>query len=73
MIPGYPPELGGRNATPMQTLIYMEELARRRHLRGLHFRGYAIVGAVACSSSATTSRRPWRPPPSGATPCGASA
>ena len=24
MIPGYPPELGGRNCTPVQTLIYLE-------------------------------------------------
>src|SRR5207245_2660460 len=24
MVPGYPPELGGRNATPVQTLIFQE-------------------------------------------------
>ena len=29
MIPGYPPELGGRNATPVQTLVYLEEMASR--------------------------------------------
>ena len=60
MIPGYPPELGGRNCTPVQTLIYLEELASRRH---------PAVGATspatrssrrACSSSATTSRRATR-------------
>jgi alkylation response protein AidB-like acyl-CoA dehydrogenase len=44
MVPGYPPELGGRNATPVQSLIYLEELARRRIPRSLHFPGYAIVG-----------------------------
>ncbi len=43
MIPGYPPELGGRDATPIQTLVYLEEMARRRILRSLHFPGYAIV------------------------------
>ena len=43
MIPGYPPELGGRNATPVQTLVYLEEMARRRIPRSLHFPGYAIV------------------------------
>jgi alkylation response protein AidB-like acyl-CoA dehydrogenase len=43
MIPGYPPELGGRNCTPVQTLVYLEELARRRILRSLHFPGYGIV------------------------------
>ena len=31
MIPGYPPELGGRNATPIQTLVYLEEMADARH------------------------------------------
>jgi alkylation response protein AidB-like acyl-CoA dehydrogenase len=44
MIPGYPPELGGRNATPTQTLIHLEELARLGIPRSLHFGGYAIVG-----------------------------
>ncbi len=43
MIPGYPPELGGRDCTPAQTLIYLEELARRRIPRASHFPGYAIV------------------------------
>ncbi|MGH9185154.1 MAG: acyl-CoA dehydrogenase family protein [Acidimicrobiales bacterium] len=43
MVPGFPPELGGRNATPVQTLIYLEELARRRIPRSLHMPGYAIV------------------------------
>ncbi len=31
MIPGYPPELGGRNCTPVQTLVYLEEMASARH------------------------------------------
>ncbi len=44
MIPGYAPELGGRNATPVQTLIYLEEMARRGLPRSVHFGGYAIVG-----------------------------
>jgi alkylation response protein AidB-like acyl-CoA dehydrogenase len=43
MIPGYPPELGGRNCTPLQTMVYLEEMARRRIPRALHFPGYAIV------------------------------
>jgi alkylation response protein AidB-like acyl-CoA dehydrogenase len=43
MIPGYPPELGGRNCTPVQTLIFLETLASRRLLRSAHFPGYAIV------------------------------
>jgi len=43
MIPGYPPELGGRSCTPVQTLIYLETLAARRVPRAGHFPGYAIV------------------------------
>ena len=43
MIPAYPPELGGRNCTPVQTLIYLETLAGRRIPRSGHFPGYAIV------------------------------
>jgi alkylation response protein AidB-like acyl-CoA dehydrogenase len=43
MIPAYPPELGGRNCTPVQTLIYLETMASRRTLRSGHFPGYAIV------------------------------
>jgi alkylation response protein AidB-like acyl-CoA dehydrogenase len=43
MIPGYPPELGGRNCTPVQTLLYLEELSTRRIPRATHFPGYAIV------------------------------
>jgi len=43
MIPGYPPELGGRNATPVQTLVYLEEMASRSVPRSVHFPGYAIV------------------------------
>ncbi len=30
MIPSYPKELGGREATPLQTMVYLEEMARRR-------------------------------------------
>jgi alkylation response protein AidB-like acyl-CoA dehydrogenase len=44
MIPSYPPHLGGRNATPTQTLLYLEALAQRGICRSVHFGGYAIVG-----------------------------
>ncbi|HEX2737420.1 MAG TPA: acyl-CoA dehydrogenase family protein [Acidimicrobiia bacterium] len=43
MIPGYPPELGGRNCTPVQTLVYLEEMAALAMPRSFHFPGYAIV------------------------------
>ena len=71
MIPGYPPELGGRNATPLQTLVYLEEMARRRIPRSMHFPG-TRSSRPACSSSATRSRSSWCPRRSAATPSGAS-
>jgi alkylation response protein AidB-like acyl-CoA dehydrogenase len=43
MIPSYPKELGGRDATPTQTLLYLEAMAQRGICRSLHFGGYAIV------------------------------
>ena len=43
LVPGYPPELGGRDAAPVQTLIYLEEMSARGLPRALHFPGYAIV------------------------------
>lgn len=43
MIPSYPPELGGRNATPLQTMLYLEALAEQGICRSVHFGGYAIV------------------------------
>ncbi len=43
MIPSYPGELGGRDATPTQTLLYLEAMAQRGICRSLHFGGYAIV------------------------------
>lgn len=44
MIPAYPKELGGRQATPTQSLIYLEEMSSRGIPRSVHFGGYAIVG-----------------------------
>ena len=43
LVPGWPPELGGRNATPVQTMVYFEELARRRIPRALNPQGLGIV------------------------------
>ena len=71
--PGYPPELGGRNATPVQTLLYMEELARPRHPAVVALPRLRHRRRRACSSSATRSSGRWRRPRSAATPCGASA
>jgi alkylation response protein AidB-like acyl-CoA dehydrogenase len=44
LCPGWPSGLGGRNATPQQTLMVYEELARRHAPRTLNFQGLNIVG-----------------------------
>jgi alkylation response protein AidB-like acyl-CoA dehydrogenase len=43
LVPGWPPEHGGRNATPVQTMVYFEELSRRRLPRALNPQGLGIV------------------------------
>ena len=43
LVPGWPPELGGRNASPVEQMIYFEELSRRRILRTANPQGLGIV------------------------------
>jgi alkylation response protein AidB-like acyl-CoA dehydrogenase len=43
LVPAWPRELGGRDATALQTLIYHEEMARARAPRTLNFQGLNIV------------------------------
>ena len=43
LVPGWPPELGGRNAGPIETLVYLEELAKARIPRTTNVQGLGIV------------------------------
>ena len=43
LVPGWPPELGGRNATPLQQMVYFEELARQQIPRSSNPQGISIV------------------------------
>ena len=43
LVPGWPPELGGRNASPIQTFVYQEELNRARVPRTTNPQGLGIV------------------------------
>jgi len=43
LVPGWPPELGGRNAGPIETLVYLEELAKARVPRTTNVQGLGIV------------------------------
>ena len=43
LVPGWPPELGGRNATPVQQLVYFEEIAQRDVPRAFNPQGLSII------------------------------
>ena len=43
LVPGWPPELGGRDAGPIETLVYLEELAKARVPRTTNVQGLGIV------------------------------
>jgi alkylation response protein AidB-like acyl-CoA dehydrogenase len=43
LVPGWPPELGGRNATPIQQLVYAEEIEKGRAQRTYNPAGLLII------------------------------
>src|SRR3989440_11304406 len=43
LVPGWPPELGGRNATPLQQMVYFEELAQPQINRSANPQGLSII------------------------------
>jgi alkylation response protein AidB-like acyl-CoA dehydrogenase len=43
LVPGWPAELGGRDASPIETLVYIEELAKARVPRTTNVQGLGIV------------------------------
>jgi alkylation response protein AidB-like acyl-CoA dehydrogenase len=43
LVPGWPPELGGRNASPGEQMIYFEEMKRREIPRSLNPQGLGII------------------------------
>jgi len=45
LVPGFPPELGGRNATPEEQMAYFEVIAERQIPRALNPQGLSICAA----------------------------
>jgi alkylation response protein AidB-like acyl-CoA dehydrogenase len=43
LVPGWPPEHGGRNATPVQQMIYFEEFTKRKIRRTTNPQGLSII------------------------------
>jgi alkylation response protein AidB-like acyl-CoA dehydrogenase len=57
LVPGWPPELGGRNANAMQQMIYFEEMSRREIPRSLNPQGLGII-APSIRDYGTPEQRP---------------
>jgi alkylation response protein AidB-like acyl-CoA dehydrogenase len=62
LVPGWPPELGGRNATPTQQMIYFEELARRDVPRSLNPQGLSICAPSIVDHGTDEQRERWVTP-----------
>lgn len=62
LVPGWPPELGGRDATPAQTLAYFEELSRRGLPRALNPQGIGVVAPTLLEHGTPDQRARWLVP-----------
>jgi alkylation response protein AidB-like acyl-CoA dehydrogenase len=59
LVPGWPPELGGRNATPIEQLIYFEELSARQVPRSLNPQGLSICAPSIHDFGTPEQRNQW--------------
>jgi alkylation response protein AidB-like acyl-CoA dehydrogenase len=62
LLPGNPPEFGGRNATVLQQYVHAEELARRRIHHSFNPQGVGIVAASLLSFGTDEQKRRWAVP-----------
>ena len=62
LLPGNPPEFGGRNATLLQQYVHLEELSRRRIYHSFNPQGLGIVAASLLSFGSTEQKRRWAVP-----------
>lgn len=62
LVPGWPPELGGSNATPTQTLVELIELARAKVPRTTNVQGLGIVAASIVDYGTTAQIRDYAMP-----------
>jgi len=59
LVPGWPPELGGRNATPVQQMIYFEELSQGQIPRSLNPQGLSICAPSVQDHGTPAQRERW--------------
>lgn len=62
LLPGYPPEFGGRNATLLQQYVHQEELAARRAYLTFNPQGVGIISASLISFGTPEQQRRWAVP-----------
>jgi alkylation response protein AidB-like acyl-CoA dehydrogenase len=62
LLPGYPPEFGGRNATLLQQYVHQQELARRRAYLTFNPQGVVIISASLISFGTPDQQRRWAVP-----------
>jgi alkylation response protein AidB-like acyl-CoA dehydrogenase len=62
LLPGYPPEFGGRNATLLQQYVHQQELARRRTYLTFNPQGVGIISASLISFGTKEQQRRWAVP-----------
>jgi alkylation response protein AidB-like acyl-CoA dehydrogenase len=62
LLPGQPPQYGGRNATPAQVLAHAEELARRRIYHSFNPQGVGIIAASILSFGTQEQKDKWALP-----------
>ena len=59
LVPGWPPELGGRNATPVQQLVYFEEMAKLPLMRSTNIQGLTIIAPSIFDAGSDAQRERW--------------
>jgi alkylation response protein AidB-like acyl-CoA dehydrogenase len=62
LLPGNPPEFGGRNAGILQQFVHREELSRRRIYHAFNPQGVGIIAASLMSFGTEEQKRRWAVP-----------
>jgi alkylation response protein AidB-like acyl-CoA dehydrogenase len=62
LVPGWPPELGGRNATPLQQMVYFEEFAKLDIARAYNPQGLGICASSLYDYGIEEQRERWLAP-----------
>jgi alkylation response protein AidB-like acyl-CoA dehydrogenase len=62
LVPGNPPEFGGRNASIMQQYVHQTELARRRMVPSFNSQGVGIIAASLITFGTSEQQQRWAVP-----------